>query len=352
MFIQNDKVKVIFGRRNFIKLAIVSGSAIAASAILRFLDEKSLDTALAIPGEGPYYYGTDTIWAVDTIGDNASNFPQNFYIGRTGVGEFFYYEPGFSPDAANKAGFYYTHTYWCVKGPYYKFRAGRQPYDYGRDQGLKAGSAWLYYDYSSLFAGKTFFADIEPGTVDDDPNSDFFGGWHYYDYVNIDWNRQVLEGFLDGIVEKGNEYGETFNLGIYTTPGLWQEWFDGQYYDPQRPYVVWLADNGVCEFNCSPCDPCNTAKSEADIKFNTVKEVALGKYKTIIWQFYIDDAPCTSCADYDIARQNGYNRFTPIKSTLYLPAINKYMQQVEGTPSPYPPPPDLPPEIPPQNPYP
>ncbi len=66
MSIQNDKGKRNIGRRNFIKLAFVSGSAIAAGAILRFLDSESLDTALAIPGEGPYYYGTDTSWAVDT----------------------------------------------------------------------------------------------------------------------------------------------------------------------------------------------------------------------------------------------------------------------------------------------
>ncbi len=350
MSIQNDKGKENFGRRNFIKFAIVSGSVIAAGAILRLLDEKSLDTALAIPGEGPYYYGTDTSWAVDTKGYNASDFPQNFYIGRTGIGEIYYYD-AFLPDAADKAGLWYTHTYWRVKGPYYKHRAGRTPRDYGRDQGLKAGSAWYEYDYWYLFGGMTFFADIEHDT-DEDPNSEYFDGWHYYDIVNTEWNREVLEGFLDGIVERGNEYGYPFNFGIYTTPELWQLWFDGQYYDPQRPYVVWLADNGVCEFNCSPCDVCNTAKSEADSKFHDVKEVKLGNYKTIIWQFFTDDCSGPDCADYDIARQNGHIRFTPIKSTSYLPTIHKYMEQVEGTPSPYPPPPDSPPEMPPQNPYP
>lgn len=156
--------------------------------------------------------------------------------------------------------------------------------------------------------------------------------------MNIVNNRAVLEGFLDGI----NNYGSGFNPGIYTRTDLWQTWFGGTDYDPQREYVVWLAGN-ACGFSCSPCGTCTTAKSEADSKFNMKKETALGKYLTVIWQFFISECPAPDCADYDIARQNGYVRFTPI-TAVYLPLVMKDVAQLDSiipmdSTDPYPPPP-------------
>jgi hypothetical protein len=319
---QDERFRAIFSRRDFLKAAIVSGSVLTAAGLIKLLDLESIDVVLATPGSGPYYYGTDTSWAVDTKGSNASNFPQNFYIGRTGVGEVIYNDSSFYSVAADKAGYFYTHTYWVLKGPYYKYKGGRSNYQYGYDQGTKAASAWTYHQWASKIGGKTIFADIEEGTSND-PQSDYYDGWRYYSngnyYVNKPNNRAVLEGFLDGI----KDFRGIHNPGIYTRLDLWHSWFDDDAgkYDPQRDYVVWLAGN-ACGFSCSPCAPCTTAKSEADSKFNTRKETTLGKFKTVIWQFFVDDCPAPDCADYDIARQNGYNRFTPVFS-LYIPLLVK-----------------------------
>ncbi len=115
---KDERLRALLSRRDFLKIVIVSGSAIATASLIKLLDSESIDSVLATSGTGPYYYGTDTSWAVDTKGTNASNFPQNFYIGRTGVGELIYNDSSFYPIAADKAGYYYTHTYWNLKGPY------------------------------------------------------------------------------------------------------------------------------------------------------------------------------------------------------------------------------------------
>ena len=303
-------------RRDFLKIALMIGSTLATIDLAKSIVDIPVDSVLAGAGTGPYYYGTDTSWAVDTKGSNASNFPQNFYIGRTGVGELIYNDSAFYPDAADKAGTYFTHTYWDLKGPYYKFIGSRTPYEYGFAQGTKAASAWFSHYWANKIGGKTIFADIEKGKSDD-PQSALFDGWRYFingtEYVNKVKNRAVLNGFLDAITM----YGSGFNPGVYTRTDLWQDWFGDIDYDPQRAYVVWLAGN-ACGFTCSPCGTCTTAKSEADIKFNTMKETYLGNYKTVIWQFYISECPAPDCADYDISIQNGYIRFSPVFS-LYLP---------------------------------
>lgn len=313
---KDERLRSLLGRRDFLKIVIVSGSAIATASLIKLLDSGSLDSVLATSGTGPYYYGTDTSWAVDTKGTNASNFPQNFYIGRTEVGELIYHDSSFYPVAADKAGYSYTHTYWNLKGPYYYARGSRTRYQYGYDQATVAASAWYEHYWSNKIGGKTIFADIEAEANYNDGWRDGSGNY------NISYNRAVLEGYLDGIVNyTRNGYNPGFNPGIYTRIDLWNTWFGGANYDPQRAYVIWLAGD-ACQLGCSPCGTCTTAKSEADNLFNTKKETAFGKFETVIWQFYISECPAPDCADYDIARQNGYIRFTPIGTEhLYLPLI-------------------------------
>ncbi|MEJ2600599.1 MAG: hypothetical protein P8Z00_19855 [Anaerolineales bacterium] len=309
----------ILDRRDFLKIMVLCGSTLAAASLLNLIDSESIESVLAISGTGPYYYGTDTSWAVDTKESNASNFPQNFYIGRTGAGTEIFNDSSFYPVAADKAGYLYTHTYWDLKGPYYKYIGSRTPYDYGHDQGTKAALAWATHYWYLKIGGRTIFADIERGKSND-PQSDLFDGWRYFsggnEYVNIGKNRAVLEGFFDGVKDY---IPQIYNPGIYTRTDLWQDWFGGADYDPHRAYVVWLAGN-ACSINCSPCGTCTTAKFEANSKFNAKKETAFGRYKTVVWQFYTSECPAPDCADYDIARQNGYIKFKPVYS-FYLPFI-------------------------------
>ncbi len=310
-------------RRGFLKTSIAAGFTLATAGLVKLFASRELELVQAYSGSGPNYYGTDTSWAVDTKGTNASNFPQNFYIGRTGVGELIYNDSSFYPTAADKANFSYTHTYWNVKGPYYKYRGGRSAQQYGHDQGIKAASAWYDHYWASKIGGKTIFADIEEGQSND-PNSDLYDGWRYLNngnyYVDLASNRAVLEGFLDGIKDyRRNGADPVFNPGIYTRSDLWQNWFGGANYDPKRDFVLWLAGN-ACGFSCSPCGSCSTAKSEADSKFIAKKATSFGKYMTVIWQFFTSECPAPDCADYDIALQNGYIWFKPIYAT-FLPLI-------------------------------
>jgi hypothetical protein len=326
---QDERFRTLLGRRDFLKIVIVSGSVIAVGGLMKLFNPETIDSVLATAGTGPNYYGTDTSWAVDTKGSNASNFPQNFYIGRTGVGELIYNDSSFYSVAADKAGPPYTHTYWNLKGPYYYARESRTRYQYGYDQATVAASAWYDHNWQSKIGGKTIFADIETEPSYNDGWRDSSGNFV------PSYNQAVLEGYLDGIVNyTRNSYNPGFNPGIYTRFDLWNTWFDGANYDPQRAYVIWLAGD-ACQLICSPCGTCTTAKSEADNLFNTKKETAFGKYKTVIWQFFISECPAPDCADYDIARQNGYLRFAPIVN-LYLPLISRDGSGYTGEMSAYP----------------
>jgi hypothetical protein len=314
---QSNNFQAAIRRRDFIKIVILSGFSITTVNLIKHLGIESIDSVLAIPDIDPYYYGTDTSWAVDTKGVNASNFPQDFYIGRTGVGELIYNDSSFFSVAADKAGYSCTHTYWNLKGPYYYARGNRTRYQYGFDQATVAASAWYDHYWSGKIGGKTIFADIEA-----EPN--YNDGWRDSNgSYNVSYNQAVLEGYLDGIVSYSrNGYNPGFNPGIYTRVDLWNTWFGGADYNPQRSYVVWLGGS-ACQLSCSPCGSCTTAKAEANYLFNSKKNTALGKYKTVIWQFYISECPAPDCADYNISTQNGYIRFAPVREIIYHPLIMK-----------------------------
>ena len=214
---QSNNFQAAIRRRDFIKIVILSGFSITTVNLIKHLGIESIDSVLAIPDIDPYYYGTDTSWAVDTKGVNASNFPQDFYIGRTGVGELIYNDSSFFSVAADKAGYSCTHTYWNLKGPYYYARGNRTRYQYGFDQATVAASAWYDHYWSGKIGGKTIFADIEA-----EPN--YNDGWRDSNgSYNVSYNQAVLEGYLDGIVSysrNGYNPGLTLVFTLASTFGI------------------------------------------------------------------------------------------------------------------------------------
>lgn len=293
-------------RRGFLDVTGKTAVATLLGSLLEFVPEVQAQTS--------YYYGTDT----NTLSD--PEIPQNFYIGRTGVGELIY-TTGFNQTAAQRAGRNKSHSYWVLKGPYYKYRGNRTPYDYGRAQATKAGNAWYDHIYAADWDGKTVFADIEEaGTTD--PELD--DGWTRLSdgYINQADNRAVLNGFLDGIVNfTRNGTNPGLNPGVYITPGLWESWF-GTSYLPSRSFVLWLAGCGNCGSICPPCSTsCSSTMTDAANRFNTRRNTILGKCKTIIWQYWLNPG-CTqmSCGDYNIASQSGNISFSPVTDSVIYQA--------------------------------
>ena len=286
----NPKWRLNLNRRDFLKAVIASGLALATRGVYKLFNPAKQKIVTANQGTGPYYYGTDSANATVTKNVEIPQLPQNFYIGRTGVGEAIYDEtdPNFNQNAAIAAGVLFTHTYWVLKGPHYYWRLGRDYRQYGWDQGVAATRAWFSHPKSESFIGETIFGDIEGAMNDTDhQNRDRDDGWtdHYYygsyqnpGYINVAKNRQVLEGFLDAI---WNYYPYTFKAGIYTTSIIWRDWFGSGYYPPYN-FVTWLAGG---DYSCPPCAPCNPAcdtKSQVDSRFVSVRNFSLGKMKTVI----------------------------------------------------------------------
>lgn len=327
---RNSNDRWTLGRRDFLKAAIASGIALAAGGLLKFFNPAHEDSVLAGSGTGPYYYGTNGSSAAVTKNPGIPALPQNFYVGRTGVGENIFDGSEFFATAASQAGFSYTHSFWIVKGPFYYWRSGRDYYQYGWDQATAACNAWYQHPKSSYLGGRTIFGDIE-GTMNeaDHQNRDLDDGWtdHYRygsfqnpGYIDTGLNQRVLEGFLDGVT---NFSSQIFNPGVYTTLDLWTYWFNGTVYDPQRDFVTWLAGgagNGSCP-SCSPCNPACDTKTPVDNSFNTVKNTAFAKMKTVIWQYYLSPGCAVACGDYNIARQDGHTNFHPVSHEICLPVI-------------------------------
>lgn len=343
---RDQDFKATLGRRDFLKTAIISGIALASSGLVRLIKPETPDSAMAISvtdlmediQAATYYFGTDSSARSDP------ELPQNFYIGRLGVGELFYTGP-FNTDAANAAGKYSTHMYWILKGPSYKYRNGRSCYNYGKAQATKAGDAWYTHSLSSYVYGKTIFADIEPpmNPADHyDPEKD--DGWEIPNAINQADNREVLRGWLDGIATyTRNGINPGFVPGIYIAPTYWEPWF-GTSHVPTRSFALWLS-GCICCHGCPPCDPgCSSTKTDTSNLFNVVKNTTIGKSKAVIWQYWLNPG-CSEmyCGDYDIAMQSGYSKFNPVTSTTtwlkkcryetYLPLIGK---SPASPPNPYP----------------
>jgi hypothetical protein len=290
-------------RRDFLKVGIASGIALIVTGLVD-REEKLEAQAGGGSYSGPYYFGTDG----NTVYYDGYNMPQNFYIGRTGYGEVFD-SLVFNTDAAIAAGYYYTHSYWLLYGPNNTYRGSRTYYQWGKDQGIKAASAWYDHPLSSYFYGKTFFADIER----------ISGGWDGWDDSNRTNNREVLRGWLDGVATyTRNGYNPGFVPGIYTRPDLWTTWF-GTDYTTTRSATLWLAGCNACSSICSPCSSsCLTTKQDADNRFDTVKETIFGKNKTVIWQYWVDGCDSGCQEDFLISVQSGNSQFSPIRvTTIY-----------------------------------
>ena len=342
---RNSNQRWPLGRRDFLRTAIASGIALAAGGLYKLFNPAHQDSVLAGSGTGPYYYGTNGSSVALPKNYGIPALPQNFYIGRTGVGGSMYgsTDPNlddseFNTIAASQAGFSFTHSFWLVKGPFYYWRSGRDYYQYGVDQGNAACTAWHQHVHANLLGGRTIFGDIEGAGIDAaHRNINTDDGWtdhsrtssgapapapEYFDitgYTDTAKNQQVLEGFLDAVTN----YNGQLNPGIYTTLDLWTHWFNGSTYDPQRNFVTWLAGgsgNGSCP-SCTPCNPACDTKTPIDNSFNTVKNTAFAKMKTVIWQYYLSPGCSVACGDFNIARQDGHTSFNPVSHEISLPII-------------------------------
>ena len=98
-----------FNRRDFLKLTLVSGSIILGSFIEKFHNFRFISSVFATTETDPYFYGTDTSWAVDTKGSNASNFPQDSKKGKPGVEKEILTISRFYRISRHNAGFFFTH---------------------------------------------------------------------------------------------------------------------------------------------------------------------------------------------------------------------------------------------------
>lgn len=352
----NSNFRWLLSRRDFLKTALASGIALAGGALglPKLLFPNAKDSVSAVSGPGPYYWGGDTSWPRP---DASKKLPRNFYIGRTGIGASMItnaLESSFSQTAAQEAGTPFTHTYWLVKGPLYYYRPSGVTTDYqwGQYQGQKACNAFFDSPHSGLINGFTIFADIEEGrdangnvcNDNNDPLDDGFVSHPGYNFTQslVNRNRQVLEGFIDGVYSFSRGNFHNFIPGVYTNFSIWRQWFGGARYYPQwfgqvdyqtgQPFVLWLAggNNGV--FPCITCAPCSDncsaseTQSQAIEKFQTIRSTRFGNVGTVIWQYYIKAYPgapsCPeSCGDWDIASQNGHYWFYPLSNWLYLPAI-------------------------------
>lgn len=338
MPINFNSIKI--NRRDLLKTSLFSGIALISSGVYKFLDQINEKIISATEGIGPFYYGTDSANATVIKSDGIPLLPQNFYIGRTGVGEVIYDEtdPNFNQSAALAAGFTFSHTYWVIKGPFYYWRQGRDYRKYGWDQGVTATNAWFNHPNSNLFFGETIFGDVE-GTMNeaDHQNRDRDDGWtdHYHygyyqnpGYVDVEKNRLVIEGFLDAV---WNYHQVSFKPGIYTTKNLWNEWF-GDKYIPPFSFVVWLAGG---DHSCPSCEPCNSAcdtRTEVDYWFTFVRNSQFGIMRIVIWQYYLSPGCGTFCGDFNISSQNGEYWFHPEAAPIYLPiTMNNQERIIENT---------------------
>jgi hypothetical protein len=238
--------------------------------------------------------------------------PTQFYIGELGCIDCILPGPCpgcpdcFDVNSAAAAGYFFTHGYWGLAGPGSRPPDLADNYLWGRRQAFKAADAWSTGPRANLVGGQTIFADIEAG----------FGGWGTDQAANAD----LLNGFLDAIVERSLSPGVYMNISQVSTtfsPG----------YVPSKSFVYWGVGtiNGLCVCcpsvnNCSPCNPgCDTKPPVQQNWTNGVFHACFGLQSIQVWQFWIDNCTgCCACAncpcngDFDYSPQSGSVRFVPM----------------------------------------
>lgn len=267
-------------RRQLLKLAGMVAAGITLSTIT------TLDPETA--GAYSYYYGTDSNTA------SGYGIPQNFYIGRFGLGV----TPStlyFNTSAANSAGSSNTYEYWGLQGPG-SAPSGTSSYDWGQQQGNLAASQWYNNGNAIYVAGRTVFGDVEPG----------FGGW---DSGSTSDKQSVLNGFLDAI-----QYYSVTSLipGIYISPSNWQTYFSTGF-RPNQYFVLWLTGCQTLTISCAPCDTsCSGTTSQAASVMAAAANNYFGGSRASLLQYWTLPP---SCGDYNVAIQSPFSPYS--SSTTY-----------------------------------
>ncbi|MGC1375943.1 MAG: twin-arginine translocation signal domain-containing protein [Anaerolineales bacterium] len=296
----NDVNKM--SRRDFVKTGLASAVALVLGGLTR-------KDALAA---NSFYFGTDSDTASCTY---PCGMPQDFYIGKTGVGTLID-STYFNKTAALQCPTVYSvHTYWwlCGSTSIYRPAGYKTNYAWGKAQGKAACDAWYNSPVSNYFYGKTIFANVEDksGWLEDGSAASKLV------------NRAVLQGFLDAVatyVSSGVNPG--FVPGIYTRANIWQPYFGTTGYRTPRPAVLWLTGCGCSPLvTCAPSDiTCTGTLAQAkNVMENRMGKTVLGGNMAVIWQYYFTGDP-KSCykdsGDYDISiNQSGSHTFNPNTST-------------------------------------
>jgi hypothetical protein len=277
---EGEKGRKYLTRREVLKgLAIgVAGTAAVASGLV------PLEAAATVNSFG-----------VDTNTVNCCSMPYTFYIGRFG-GELTSSTSGFNVTAARQAGIYYSYIYWDIGGPV----GQSNPYSWGYNQANAAISSWYHNPNAPYAYGWTIFGDIEPGN----------GGWG----TNQGNNQQVLQGWIDAIVQYNTNTGTQFVPGVYISPANWNSYF-GSSFRTSGSFALWVTGCYTCSISCPPADPyCSGTTSQVENRWNSsIVQTVFGGSFVQVWQYWI--GTCAYGGDWDYSLQTCYKTIPAESST-------------------------------------
>ncbi len=220
-----------------------------------------------------FYFGMD--------GSSSTPFPctgsgHSFYIGRVG-GEVTESSAEFNVATAQAATPAFTSAYWDLGGST-SIPVGLTASQWGQKQAEAFITAIATGPNAIHIQGKTLFCDIEAGNP----------GWAESDPA---LNREILNGFLDGIATLG------FVPGVYANLSDFDRYL-GASWIATTPFVWWLADWYVALKTCQ----------EAETNFNNFfagnDTYSRGGYKVMIWQY--NGTQGGSPRDLNVTPYNGY----------------------------------------------